>query len=336
MDPFTLAILGGTSLASGGLGYLGSQSAARSQQQAAQTSGIYGMIAQQQALQQARELAEKGAAAAGEYYGKGRSDVLGQAGLGEAAGREFYGQGVGFQQPYTQAGAGATNQLASLYGPGGEYMRQPTLEELQMDPGYAFRLQQGERTLQSTLGSSGMRGSGAALKAATRYGQEAGSQEYQNAYARFMDNRARAAQGLQNLAGTGAGAAQVASGLAGQTGTNLMANRFTTGSNLGTLSSNAGGTVSGAYTGAMPTIAGLAGANPMGAAAENIGQARASGYMGGATALGQALQAPAQNYLAYSMMNRFAPQGAASIGGAPLGGVFGSPFPSSYATTMYG
>jgi len=32
------------------------------------------------------------------------------------------------------------------------------------------------------------------------------------------------------------------------------------------------------------------------------------------------------------MMNRFAPQGAQSIGG----GVFGSPFPSSYATTMYG
>ena len=303
MDPFTLAILGGTSLASGGLSYLGSQKAAGAQQQAAQTSGIYGMIAQQQALQQARELADKGAAAAGEYYGKGRSDVLGQAGLGEAAGREFYGQGVGFQQPYMRAGAGATNQLASLYGPGGEYMRQPTLEELQMDPGYAFRLQQGERTLQSTLGSSGMRGSGAALKAATRYGQEAGSQEYQNAYARFMANREQAARGLQNLAGTGAGAAGVASGLAGQTGTNLMANRFTTGSNLGNLASNAGATISGAYTGAMPTIAGLAGANPMGAAAENIGQARASGYVGGASALGQALGGVGQNAMLYGMMD---------------------------------
>lgn len=303
MDPFTLAMLGsaGASAVSGGLGYLGSQSAARAQQQAAQTSGIYGLIAQQQALQQARELAEKGAAAAGEYYGKGRSDVLGQAGLGEAAGREFYGQGVGFQQPYMQAGAGATNQLAALYAPGGEYMRQPTLEELQMDPGYAFRFQQGQRALESGAAARGGLLSGATGKALARYGQEAGSQEYQNAYARFMANRAQAAQGLQNLAGTGAGAAQVASGLAGQTGTNLMANRFTTGSNLGTLASNAGGTVSGAYTGAMPTIAGLAGANPMGAAAENIGQARASGYMGGATALGQALGGVGQNAMLYSL-----------------------------------
>jgi hypothetical protein len=310
MDPFTAALIGGSSLISGGLGYLGSQAAGRAQQQAAQTSGIYGLLAQQQALQQARELADKGAAAAGEYYGKGRSDVLGQAGLGEAAGREFYGQGVGFQQPYMQAGAGATNQLASLYAPGGAYTRQPTLEELQMDPGYAFRFQQGERALQSTLGSSGMRGSGAALKAATRYGQEAGSQEYQNAYARFMANRAQAAQGLQNLAGTGAGAAQVASGLAGQTGTNLMANRFTTGANLGTLASNAGGTVSGAYTGAMPTIAELAGANPMGAAAENIGQARASGYMGGASALQGALQGVGQNAMLYGMLDRYGQGGA--------------------------
>lgn len=328
MDPFTLAILGGTSLASGGLSYLGSQQAAKAQQQAAQTSGLYGMIAQQQALQQARELADKGAAAAGEYYGKGRSDVLGQAGLGEAAGREFYGQGVGFQQPYMQAGAGATNQLASLYAPGGAYTRQPTLEELQMDPGYAFRFQQGQRALESGAAARGGLLSGAAGKALARYGQEAGSQEYQNAYARFMANRAQAAQGLLNLAGTGAGAAQVASGLAGQTGTNLMANRFTTGANLGTLASNAGGTVSGAYTGAMPTIAGLAGANPMGAAAENIGQARASGYMGGATALGQALGGVGQNAMLYSLYG--------GRSNAPAGGVFGSPFPSSYATTMYG
>ena len=305
MNPFTAALIGGgASAVSGGLGYLGSQSAARSQQQAAQTSGIYGMIAQQQALQQARELAEKGAAAAGEYYGKGRSDVLGQAGLGEAAGREFYGQGVGFQQPYMQAGAGATNQLAALYAPGGEYMRQPTFEELQMDPGYAFRFQQGQRALESGAAARGGLLSGATGKALARYGQEAGSQEYQNAYARFMANRAQAAQGLQNLAGTGAGAAQVASGLAGQTGTNLMANRFTTGANLGTLAGNTGATISGAYTGAMPTIAGLAGANPMGAAAENIGQARASGYMGGASALGQALGGVGQNYLAYTMMDQ--------------------------------
>lgn len=306
MDPFTLALIGGgSSLISGGLGFLGSQAAGKAQQQAAQTSGIYGLLAQQQALQQAREMAEKGAAAAGQYYGKGREDLLTQAGLGEAAAREFYGRGVGFQEPYMGAGAGATNQLAALFAPGGEYTRQPTYEELQMDPGYAFRFNEGQRALERSAAARGGLLSGGTGKALARYGQEAGSQEYQNAYARFMANRAAATQGLQNLAGLGAGAAQTASGLAGQTGTNLMAQRFGAGSGLGTLAGNAGATTAGAYTGVAPTLANIAAVNPMGQAAENIGAARASSYMGGATALGQALGGIGQNAMLYGMMDRF-------------------------------
>jgi hypothetical protein len=318
MDPFTMALMGGTSLLSGGLSFLGSQKAAKAQEQAAQTSGMYGLIAQQQALAQAREMAEKGAAAAGQYYGKGREDVLGQAGLGEAAGREFYGQGVGYQQPYMGAGAGATNQLSSLYGPGGEYTRQPTMEELQFDPGYQFRFGQGMRALNAGLGASGMRGSGTALKAATQFGQDMASQEYQNAYNRFMANRAQAVQGLQNLSGIGAASAGTASQLAGQFGTNLMSQRFGAGSNLGSLASNAGATTAGAYTGVAPTLANIASGNPMGQAIENAGQARASGYMGGATALSQALQSIPQNYMMYNMMNRYAPS-------TPYAGFQGAP-----------
>jgi len=229
-----------------------------------------------------------------------------------AAGREFYGQGVGFQQPYMQAGAGATNQLAALFAPGGEFMRQPTQAELEMDPGYAFRFQQGQRALESGAAARGGLLSGGTGKALARYGQEAGSQEYQNAYARFMANRAQATQGLQNLAQTGAGAAGTATGLAGQIGTNLMGNRFTTGSNLGTLASNTGATIAGAYTGAIPTMAALTSANPYGTAIENVGQARASSYMGGAGALGQALNTIPQNYMTYSILNRMQPQTAAA------------------------
>lgn len=302
-----MALMGGTSLLSGGLSFLGSQQAGKAQQQAAQTSGMYGLIAQQQALAQAREMAEKGAAAARDYYGKGRADVLGQADLGEAAGREFYGQGVGYQAPYMAAGAGATNQLAALFAPGGEYTRQPTLEELQMDPGYGFRFREGQRALESSAAARGGLLGGGTGKALARYGQEAGSQEYQNAYARFMANRAAATQALQNLSGTGAGAAGAATGLAGQIGSNLMAQRFGTGGNLGTMAGNAGSTVSGAYTGSVPTIAALASANPMGTAAENVGAARASSYMGGASALQGALSGIGQNAMLYSMMNRFSP-----------------------------
>ena len=166
--------------------------------------------------------------------------------LGVGALGDYYGQGVGYQQPYMTAGAGATNQLASLYGPGGAYTQQPTLEQLQMDPGYAFRFQQGQQAMTNAARAGGLAGAGSALKAATRYGQEAGSQEYQNAYARFMANRAQAVQGLQNLAGTGAGAANVASGLAGQTGGNL-ANVYT-GTGQGIANTALGAATQGAST----------------------------------------------------------------------------------------
>ena len=402
-DPFTLALLGSTaaSALSSGAGYAASQRAAGTQAQAAQQGGMLGYIAQQQALEQARQMAEKGAAASREFYGKGRQDIqdyygrgrqdlqdyygrgesaltdyygrgradlLGQAQQGEDIGREFYGRGVAAQEPYTTTGAGATNQLAALFAPGGEYTREPTLQELQMDPGYAFRMAEGQRAMQSTLGSSGMRGSGAALRAATRYGQEAGSQEYQSAYNRFMANRLAATQGLENIAGRGAGAAGTVSQLAGTTGGQLSGNRFnvgsnlgqaalttggniaqgafstganlgqaatTAGANLGNLASNAGGTVSGAYTGlASPQMTALAASNPYASSIENMGQARASGYMGGASALQTALQTPANAMLAYGMADRFAPQGRSSIyapqqvgylGGAPSYGAGYSP-----------
>jgi hypothetical protein len=279
-------------------------------------------------------------------------------------------------------GAGAQNQLAALYGVGGDVnapgygsaMRQPTLEELQMDPGYAFRMAEGQRAMQSTLGSSGMRGSGAALKAATRYGQEAGSQEYQNAYARFMANRQAALSGLQGLAGSGQGAANVMTQAAGnlgtgaagifgttganlaniygttgqnvsniqsatgqnlanlqaQQGTNLAANVLGTGQNVANVYSGTGTNLANVYTGTAPQLANisLGTGQALGTGLENAAQARASGYMGGASALSQALGNVGQNALAYSMMDRMYGQG----GGAPLGGMFGSPFPRSYAT----
>jgi len=311
MDPFTLALLGSTaaSALSSGAGYAASQRAAGTQAQAAQQSGMLGYIAQQQALEEARRRTQQGVDASREFYGKGREDLLAQGRTGAETAREFYGKGVAAQEPYTTAGAGATNQLAQLYGVGGDYTRMPTLEELQMDPGYAFRTKMGEQAMLNMARAGGTAGSGGALKASIRYGQEAGSQEYQNAYARFMENRLRATQGLEGLAGRGASAAGTVSQLAGTMGGQLSGNQFNLGSNLGTMATNAGNTVAGAYTGAIPTMAGLTSANPYGQAMENVGQARASGYVGGASALGQALQGPANAMLAYNMMDRFSPQG---------------------------
>jgi len=337
MDPFTLALLGSTaaSALSSGAGYAASQRAAGTQAQAAQQGGMLGYIAQQQALEQARQMAEKGAAAAGDYYNKGREDLLGQGRAGEATAREFYGQGVGFQEPYMTTGAGAINRLASLYGQGGEYTTVPDVSSgAFMDPGYAFRFQQGQQAMTNAARAGGLAGSGGALKAATRYGQEAGSQEYQNAYNRFMANRAAVTQGLQNIAGTGAGAAGTASQLAGSMGGQLSGNQFGLGANLGTMASNTGNTIAGLYGGlASPQMTALAAANPYASAIENVGQARASGYMGGASALQSALQTPVNAMMAYGMADKFAPtrtstyapQQVGYLGGVPSYGAGYSP-----------
>lgn len=327
MDPFTIALLGSTaaSALSSGAGYAASQRAAGTQAQAAQQGGMLGYIAQQQALEQARQMAEKGAAAAGDYYGKGREDLLAQGKLGAETAREFYGKGVAAQEPYTTTGAAAINQLSQLYGPGGVYTKQPTYEELSLDPGYEFRIQQGQQAMLNAARGGGLAGSGAALKAATRYGAGEASQEYQNAYSRFMANRLAATQGLQNIAGIGANAAGTVSQLAGTTGGQLSGNQFGLGSNLGTMASNAGATTAGAYTGAIPTIAALASANPYGQALENVGQARASGYMGGASALQNALQTPVNAMMAYGMADRFAPQARTSTYANQAGYLSGLP-----------
>lgn len=274
MDPFTLAFLGGTSLASGGLSFLGSQRAAGAQQQAAQTSGLFGLIAQQQAIQAQQEAQAKGAAA--------------------------LEKGAAAYDPYSQFGMESTNRLATLMGlrPGaesGSLMAQPTLAQLQMDPGYAFREQQGMKALNQSMAAKGLGVSGSGIKGALEFGQGLASQEYGNAYNRFMANRANVINLLQGGVNTGFGAAQGKGQLA-SAAANLYGN---TGQNI-------------ANTMLM---------NPYGQAMENAGQARASGYMGGASALGQALQAPAQNYMMYSMMDRFAPTQTAALTPTAGGGM---------------
>jgi hypothetical protein len=77
--------------------------------------------------------------------------------------------------PYAQAGQTA---LANLQA--------PSLEALQNDPGYQFRLQQGNQALDRRLAAMGMSGSGAALKAAQEFGQGLADQTYNDYYNRQM------------------------------------------------------------------------------------------------------------------------------------------------------
>lgn len=164
--------------------------------------------------------------------------------------REMFERQVELSKPYREAGQVALNKLIPLateYTPFG-------MQQFQQDPGYAFRLSEGQKALERSAAARGGLLGGATGKALTRYGQEMGSQEYQNAFNRYQAERQARLNPLQSLAGVGQTTSQQL-GAAGQQ-----------------MASNVG--------------------EAIGAGA----QARASGYMGAAGALGGGLN----QYLNYS------------------------------------
>ena len=120
------------------------------------------------------------------------------------------------QEPYRKAGVNALGKLqtAAEYTPFG-------MSQFQADPGYAFRLGEGQKALERSAAARGGLISGGALRAATRYGQEAGSQEYTNAFNRYQTERAARLQPLQSLAGVGQTSANTLGQAAGQYGANV-------------------------------------------------------------------------------------------------------------------
>ncbi len=132
------------------------------------------------------------------------------------------------QEPYRQAGLTGQNRLMELLGLGGnagaagygKYAKDFSMADYQADPGYAFRLGEGQKALERSAAARGGLISGGALKAATRYGQDMGSQEYQNAFNRYQTNRSNQLQPLGNLMASGQSAASNQGAAAGAYGTN--------------------------------------------------------------------------------------------------------------------
>ena len=131
---------------------------------------------------------------------------------------EQYWDQVNRQEPFRQAGLTTQAELLRRMGlsgdattPGyGNLLKDFSAADFQADPGYAFRLQEGLKALDRTAAMRGKMISGQALKAAGRYGQDMASQEYQNAYNRYNQNRSTNYNMLtgQQAVGQGATAAQ--------------------------------------------------------------------------------------------------------------------------------
>jgi hypothetical protein len=107
-----------------------------------------------------------------------------------AQARRTFEEQKGFLQPYQEPGLNALARIQAGIAPGGEFARPFTMDQFQADPGYAFRLSEGQKALERQAAARGGLISGSALKAASRFGQEMGSQEFQNAFARAQTERA--------------------------------------------------------------------------------------------------------------------------------------------------
>ncbi|NBU32972.1 MAG: hypothetical protein EBS36_07395 [Actinobacteria bacterium] len=87
------------------------------------------------------------------------------------------------QRPFREAGVNALGVMQRTAGNAPPAFNFTNLD-MYKDPGYAFRLSEGEKALGRTATARGGLISGGALKAAQRFGQDYGSQEYQNAFNR--------------------------------------------------------------------------------------------------------------------------------------------------------
>ena len=132
--------------------------------------------------------------------------------------QEQFERNIELNAPFREAGLTAQNKLLDYMGlsagAGGKYAKDFSMADFQQDPGYAFRMSEGLKALDRTAASRGGMLSGAALRGATRYGQDMASQEYTNAFNRYQTNRANQLNPLQSLMGAG----QTAAGNVGAAG----------------------------------------------------------------------------------------------------------------------
>lgn len=125
------------------------------------------------------------------------------------------------QEPWRAAGAKALTGLQDT-----KFQDTFKMSDYQQDPGFQFRMDEGNKAINAAASSRGMANSGATMKALTRYGQDYGSSEYSKAYDRFNNDRTTQFNRLSSLAGVGQTAnAQLASSgnqMAANVGSNII------------------------------------------------------------------------------------------------------------------
>ena len=131
--------------------------------------------------------------------------------------RRMYEETTARNQPWLNTGGGANNRLATILGTGGNagdadygsLTRNFSMDDYlsNKDPGYQFGLDTGMNALNAQNAATGGLHSGAALKAAQRYGVDYGSTKYNDAYNRWSSNRSNVYNMLSGQSNVGLNAA---------------------------------------------------------------------------------------------------------------------------------
>ncbi|MCC6475282.1 MAG: hypothetical protein IT514_16230 [Burkholderiales bacterium] len=203
-DPIT-AIAGGSAILGGVTSLFGARKSAKAAKDAA--------LVQQAAADKASQWVTDAAAAGN------RDIVSGADRAGEAATTAATDAGTGVRtsadranallDPYRASGDAATAELDRGLVAGGDFNRTPTKADIEIDPGFGFRLLESQRAYDRSAAARGGAVSGTALMDLERVRQGMASEEYAKAFERFRASTGDRFGRLNTVAGRGFQAAGV-------------------------------------------------------------------------------------------------------------------------------
>lgn len=172
-----------------------------------------------------------GAAISSSASGKAASAEEASSANATAEQQREYDQTRTDQAPFRAAGTTAIGQLSAGTQPGGEFdnTKYNPATILQDDPGYQFRMDQGNQALQRSAAASTGILNGGTLKALDRYNQDYASGEYASAYSRYNNDITTRFNRLSSIAGTGQTATQATDAAGTSAANNISSNDLATG-----------------------------------------------------------------------------------------------------------
>lgn len=210
----------------------------------AQQDVPYGLTAAQAAMTSGQQESERaqllGLTLGEEALTEGQRAALQNLSATQQRTSGLYDKGIGYYEPYTQAGIGAYNQQAALSGALGPEAQKSAYAAYQQSPGVAFAQQEAERAILRNASALGGLGGGNVRDELSRRAVGTYMQDFQNQFGRLGEVSAQgynAASQAAGMRGMQAGSEQTLGMTAAQipmnVGSAIAQGRFQTGQTIG-------------------------------------------------------------------------------------------------------